>query len=192
MNNKVINLLMLAAGAAIGSAVTWKVVKTKYERIADEEIASMKKYYEGQNKVEKVEPEKVEPKRVAPVPIIDPLEKEKIAYNNMVKDCGYISEEGGPVNVGLKPYVISPDEFDELDNYQTMTLFYYADGILADEEQEVIEDIDGCIGVEALKHFGEYADDAVYVRNDRQRIDYEVLLDERKFYPERPDIRVDE
>ena len=45
MNCKFINVLMFAAGAAIGSAVTWKVVKTKYERIAQEEIESVKEAY---------------------------------------------------------------------------------------------------------------------------------------------------
>ena len=38
MKNALINLAMLAVGAAIGSAVTWKLVKTKYERIAQEEL----------------------------------------------------------------------------------------------------------------------------------------------------------
>ena len=39
------NFVIFAVGAAIGSAVTWKFVKTKYERIADEEIASVKERY---------------------------------------------------------------------------------------------------------------------------------------------------
>ena len=42
MKCKFINVLVFAAGAAIGSAVTWKVVKTKYERFAQEEIESVK------------------------------------------------------------------------------------------------------------------------------------------------------
>ena len=194
MKSGITNLLMFVAGAAIGSVVTWKIVKTKYEQIADAEIESMKKYYEGTKKAEvkKFEPKKFEPKKFEPTPLIDPLKNERVEYSNIIKESGYSNEEGGPVNVGLKPYVISPDEFGELDNYQTITLYYYSDGILADEEQEVIEDIDNCVGAESLKHFGEYEEDSVFVRNDRQRIDYEILLDERKFYPERPALREDE
>ena len=195
MKSGITNLLMFVAGAAIGSVVTWKIVKTKYEQIADAEIESMKKYYEGMKKeeTEKSEPKVIEPKKFEPVPLIDhPLANERVFYSNIIKESGYSNEEGGPVNVGLKPYVISPDEFGELDHYQTMTLYYYSDGILADEEQEIIDDIDGCVGTESLKHFGEYEDDSVFVRNDRQRIDYEILLDERKFYPERPALREDE
>lgn len=42
MNNKLFSAIMFTVGAAIGSAVTWKVIKTKYERIAQDEIDSVK------------------------------------------------------------------------------------------------------------------------------------------------------
>lgn len=45
MNKKLLSVLMFAVGAAIGSAVTWKVIKTKYEQIADEEIESVREEY---------------------------------------------------------------------------------------------------------------------------------------------------
>lgn len=45
MNSKIINVITFAAGAAIGSVVTWKLVKTKYENIAREEIESVKETF---------------------------------------------------------------------------------------------------------------------------------------------------
>ena len=45
MNNKVFGTILFTAGAIIGSLVTWKVVKTKYEDIAQEEIDSVKEEY---------------------------------------------------------------------------------------------------------------------------------------------------
>ena len=42
MKSKFINVLMFAAGAVIGSAVTWKIVKDRYERVIEEEIESVK------------------------------------------------------------------------------------------------------------------------------------------------------
>ena len=33
MNQKIVNVLIFAVGAAIGSAATWKFVKDKYEKI---------------------------------------------------------------------------------------------------------------------------------------------------------------
>lgn len=45
LNSKIINTLMFAAGAAIGSVVTWKVLKTRYEKITKEEIESVKETF---------------------------------------------------------------------------------------------------------------------------------------------------
>lgn len=45
MNKKLFGVIMFAVGAAVGSAVTWKLVKTKYEQIANEEIQSVKEEY---------------------------------------------------------------------------------------------------------------------------------------------------
>lgn len=48
MNKKLFGVIMFAVGAAVGSAVTWKLVKTRYEQIAEEEIASVKDELLGQ------------------------------------------------------------------------------------------------------------------------------------------------
>lgn len=45
MNKTLISAIMFTTGAAIGSLVTWKVVETKYSRIAQEEIDSVKEEY---------------------------------------------------------------------------------------------------------------------------------------------------
>lgn len=45
MKKTLINVLLVAAGAAIGSLVTWKFVETKYARISQEEIDSVKEEY---------------------------------------------------------------------------------------------------------------------------------------------------
>ena len=42
MKSKFINVLMFAVGAAIGSAVTWKVLKTKYDATIQAEIDAIK------------------------------------------------------------------------------------------------------------------------------------------------------
>ena len=80
----------------------------------------------------------------------------------------------------IGPYVISPEEFDE-EGYETISLTYYADGVLADEQNFPIEDVEDTVGKDALNSFGEYEDDSVYVRDDDKGIDYEILLDIRKY-----------
>lgn len=78
--------------------------------------------------------------------------------------------------VNDKPYVISPEDFGEYEDYETISLTYYKDKVLTDELNEIVEDIEETVGEESLNHFGEYEDDSVFVRNDSKRCDYEILL----------------
>ena len=41
--------------------------------------------------------------------------------------------------------------------------------------------MDNVVGLESLTHFGEFEDDSVFVRNDRLKCDYEILLDQRTY-----------
>ena len=81
----------------------------------------------------------------------------------------------------VKPYVISPEEFGEFEDYERISLSYYADQVLADEDDEKVDDVDNVVGLESLTHFGEFEDDSVFVRNDRLKCDYEILLDQRTY-----------
>lgn len=81
----------------------------------------------------------------------------------------------------LKPYVISPEEFGEFEEYEKISLTYYADQVLTDENNEEVDDVEEIVGEESLTHFGEYEDDSVFVRNDRLKCDYEILLDQRNY-----------
>ena len=80
-----------------------------------------------------------------------------------------------------EPYVISPDDFNEL-GYNTKTLTYWEDGIVTDNEDNIVGDYEEHIGDDALGHFGEYEDDSVFVRNDEEQTDYEILLDGRNYH----------
>lgn len=165
MNKEVLNnAIAFAVGAAIGAAVTWKFVKTKYERLADEEIESVKETFYR-------------------------LEREEKQTNDeIIEKCGYVNPEVKDEAekeedcMEDKPYVIAPEEFGECDGYQETTLHYYTDGVLTDEDDNVIDNVDEIVGIESLSHFGEYEDDSVYVRNDTRKTDYEILMDYRDYY----------
>ena len=45
MKTALSNFIIFATGAVIGSVVTWKIIKTKYEQIAQEEIDSVKEVF---------------------------------------------------------------------------------------------------------------------------------------------------
>lgn len=80
-----------------------------------------------------------------------------------------------------KPYVIPPEEFGEMEGYVQSSLTYYADRVLTDEDDNVIDDVDGIVGADFYKHFGEYEEDSVFVRNDGKKHDYEILKDFRLY-----------
>lgn len=109
-------------------------------------------------------------------------EGDKIEYSKIIDDCGYNEEKEEVENMNKRPYVIKPDEFGELDGYETRTLTYYADGYLVDPiDDEIIEEIEELVSFDVFNHFGEYEEDAVYVRNDVGQCDYEILQDEGNF-----------
>ena len=170
MNKKTI--LAFFMGATVGSIVTWKFLKTKYELYYEEEDEEL---FEDDAEEDTDEAE--------PAPINEIDEKPDLSvYTAKLKEQGYLQdvEEGGTDDM-KKPYVISPDEYGEMDDYDLYSYTYYADKVLADENNEPIEDVDQRIGLESLNYFGEYGDDSVYVRNDKLKADYEILLDDEKY-----------
>lgn len=163
-------LMAFIFGAAAGSLATWRYVKGKYEQIAQEEIDSVKCAFEKrEGKIKEEMPEVHEYEKV-----LD--ENGYTNYSN--RDAGQEKEEDDSMD---RPYVIPPEEFGQIESYETISLTYYADMVLADDNDELVEDVDNIVGLDSLGHFGEYEDDSVFVRNDRLKCDYEILLDNRKF-----------
>lgn len=185
MGETIKKLLIFVAGAGVGTAITWQFFKNKYKRIADEEIASVKEYYKHSREttldVAEESSELLER-------IEDDLETEEVEYKNLASNYNTITnennnEEKGGNNMAEGPYVIKPEEFDTV-GYDVVSLTYYADKVLVDEDDNPIEDIDYLVGEDSLDHFGEYEDDSVFVRNDDLKTDFEILLDEASYYDE--------
>ena len=105
----------------------------------------------------------------------------KIDFKNFEEE---IEEED--VDDVEKPYAISPDEFDEFDDYTTVSLTYYEDGVLTDDNNEIVDDIEGTVGKDFARYFGEYEEDAAHIRNDSRKCDYEILRDSRNYSDVRP------
>lgn len=207
MNKKIINVLMFTAGAAIGSGVTWYVMKARYERILQEEIESVKETWAHMNQndldgdvsaeeyfddVEDIE-DAVE-EIYAEEDDFD--ESDMIDYAQIssryrtsekkVDDADNTDNDGeGEGDCDFPyingPYVIDPSDFADGDHdYDCHCLTYYADGVLANDWWETL-DIDETIGREALEHFGDVVEDIVHVRNERLKADYEVSRDPRNY-----------
>lgn len=173
--------LIFAVGAAIGSIVTWKLSKNKYENIANEEIESVLNTYSKLKKIKDNE-EKENPKENDIG--TDENEKEVDEVNDMVKELGYISntdeDDEEDELAPTEPYIIIPEEAGDCE-YPIITLYYYEDGIVSDDRGRIIDNIDELVMKDFASHFGEYEDDSVYVRNDNLAVDYEILKDCRKY-----------
>lgn len=182
MNEKLTNLLIFAAGAIVGSAVTWALLKTKYEQMANDDVEEVRELYlKKLNDLDKSEEEEGEPN---PEQEKKAVNTKAMEYADKLNSLGYVKEkkEGDVDSVkDDMPYVISPEEFGELDGYETNSLTLYADNVLTDDAGIVIDNVDEVVGTDSLNHFGEYEDDSVFVRNDRHECDYEILLDTRRF-----------
>lgn len=188
MKTKLGYLALFTAGVATSSTVTWQVCKKKYSKIAQEEIESVKEAFTDMflsDSADKSKAKAEEVKEVKEVKKNKELEEDKKIYKKLINSVdytGYSKDTKEEVKKMKKPpYVIPPEEFGENDEYDTISLTYFADKQLADEENNLIEDIDDCVGYDAFNHFGEYEEDSVCIRNDEKQCDYEILLDERNY-----------
>lgn len=166
--------MIFLAGGAIGSVVTWKLVKTKYEQIADEEIESMREYYSNRNE-DKENNENNDSKETDGLSIKE-IRKKVQELGEINKKVMREKEKEVEDDMG-RPEVIPPEESWERD-YPTLSLTWYeADGILADDADKIVGNIDELVGEDFTDHFGEYEEDSVFIRNDKLEVYYEILRD---------------
>lgn len=178
MNKGMTGLIFFAVGSAAGFVTAQKLLKDKYEQLAQDEIDSVKAVF---CKHEMVKGDKsTETKADAAAPKVS--SQEKVNYRKYGESLKYIQKQEEP-QVEMKPRIISPDEFGEQDGYDEISLTYYADKTLTDDHDHPMDDdeIEETVGKDSLLHFGEYEPDSVFVRNDRLKVDYEILMDQRTY-----------
>lgn len=184
MKQKLLYLVMFAAGATIGSAVSWQLAKNKYKQIADEEIQSVKDAFSKKENDINTKLSTANAMLKKNMVNNDLNSTHKDAYKDILTTNKYLYSENTNAKKEVPetgPYVISPDEFGELDDYETISLTYYSDKVLADDMDQVIDDYLVCVGNDFMNHFGEYEDDSVFIRNDVRKCDYEILYDLRPY-----------
>lgn len=173
MTDTVKNVVTFAAGAVIGSAVTYFILNKKYKKISDEEIQSVRDVYKKKEEALKdmasEQAEKMAQEIVA----------NAIPEEDDISDAKEVDDE----MKDNRPYVIDPGDFGE-EGYHTVSLDYYADGVLAYMDSGAVikpEEVDEIVGRDSLTRFGEYERDTVYVRNDKRKTDYEILANVDKY-----------
>ena len=177
-------LLIFAAGLAVGAVAGAVIVKNKVLADAKAEIDEVREYYRESRGVKEVEEvkEKVEETIDHIQDLIEEhetkpkTEKEHTNYSQITKM--YMSNDKYNQAMYDDPFVIDPSEFGENPEYDTETLTYFADGVLVDDVDDVIEEPDIVVGLENLKVFEEFGATTVYVRNDIYKTDYEIIRDD--------------
>ena len=177
--NIIKQIFMFAIGAGVGSVVTYKILKKRNDEEIQSVIESFSKRQDPEEVSDTTEDED------------NPEEKELEEAENVINQNGYadVSEKEKEEVLGVEtnkdPYVIEPAELGECD-YPVVTLEYFTDGVVADEEGNIVGNSDELIGEDFAAHFGDYEEDpdSVYVRNNNLKVDYEILKEYRS-YPEK-------
>ena len=194
MKSTLNNVLIFAAGAAIGSVATWYFVKTKYERIAQEEIDSVKEALTGHKYVGPQDSDEDKAVEQNDTPNEQSAQDMATEMANMVQKLGYhnysdveptlIKREDVPKKEAetstSSARVITPEEFGE-EGYKLVELTLWADNVLTDDKNKRVQDVDALIGKDNLDRFGEYEPDALHVRNDEKKIDFEIVRDLKRY-----------
>ena len=187
MNNALKNLFIFAVGAAAGAVATWKLLNDKYDKLYHEEVEAYKEYHKEKSDKATAEPKPEPEPEVKKEEHIHKVDQDPIMnkLRDTIERAGYTDYSTTKVKneseeKDMRPYVIRPEELGDQIGYDVIELTYYADGVVA-EEDDVMDDVDEVIGIDSLGHFGQFEEDAVCVRNDRLKCDYQILLDERKY-----------
>lgn len=193
-------IISFAAGLGLGVLGGKVYYEKKYQMKLKGETFNSDK----ETKPEEVKPKDTKPEEVKPEEENNPKEsseinKNKEDLNSMVKKVqeeyarvdystptpGEKKHEAEPEPEIKEDFVLEPDDFGELaeEEYEVVTVLYLADGNLVYENGKAfdpVEQPEKKIGSEALRILrNNPTSDVMYVRNNRTKIDYEIILDDR-------------
>lgn len=197
----------LLAGAAAGYLFAKRQLSMKFDERLKAEIEETRAFYKKVYKEDEFQtPEKaVETllpgaakalrayKGIEPQVVItdeDLVEiRDKLIEANVFDNAGDSTEEIEETDIRNRteeaPFILSKDEFMSNDSgYTQSTLTYYAgDGVLMDEREDRIDEVDKTVAERNLKRFGYGSGDprVVYIRNDALEIEFEVLRHDGKY-----------
>lgn len=212
MKKLIIFLVTSTITGVVGYKIGYAVSKKHYETLADEEVESLRKFYESRvqstpknGKGSKDEPD-VKEKSNQPIDIlkkgIKEVSKGSIDYGKPYRTDSEPERIPGNPGAGFKhlkkeevdttkPYIITSQDFQDSE-YECVSLFYFADKVLTDDDYNQISNIGIVGGYPILDQMGKYDADCLYVRDDKNGIDYEILLEERIYSKIKPNGVVEE
>lgn len=194
--------IIFIGGVAVGSFVTWRLLKEKYIRQTQEEINEVREHYRKKKESEEVTVDSNGTTETNEKPdlIAYAAKLTKNGYIDYTNPKSIVKATGDTIDAVVQktneesldpvilndpsyqpPYIISPEDFAIDDEYTIVNLNYYIDGVLTDEDDNIVENVDDVVGLENLNHMGEYEDDALHIRNENYKCEYEILLSRRLY-----------
>ena len=191
-------LLYFLAGLAMGSGLTWYLMKENYIQENKEAVKAVKDYYKKIN--EEKNDEKDEQLNVTVEVENDPYETVKSLYSakeQMFQDYttftdededepeeeDFPDEELYPSEPVSAPYVISEDQFvQEKRAYDKANLYFFeTDKVVTDENYDPIPDYESLVGKDLGAKFKiidrhDEKIEYIYIRNDSIGCDYEIKI----------------
>ena len=202
MNKTVVSAVLgIIGGAGIGAGVTYILFKKHFDAELNEEAEGLKEYYANYYKtyykdvcINKKEDKPDNSDVKTPMSHMgsaspDPVEQDSI-FDSYIETSAtnYSTSSVAPEKPkGLDEEndisIIDENEYYGAiaDGAEPTAYMYYADHVLADENSDVIENVDDLVGSEALSHFGIEGVDSVYVHNKRLKMYIEILRSERLY-----------
>lgn len=192
-------VLSLAAGAVSGYFFAKHQLQAKFDEQLKEEIEFTKKFYAKLHKTDEFETPEKAAAALIPQEAVDALiqYQGKTNYHNIGKDgeevVRNIFSETSSTEIEREianrteeaPYIISVKEYseNELGHEQSTLTYYEGDGVLADEKDEHIPNIDEAVGDNNIPRFGHRSDDpnTLFVRNCSLEMDFEIIRNQGKY-----------
>lgn len=119
------------------------------------------------------------------ISVIDdkPDDAEVKAYSNIVAE--YDKKEESEKVTHNEPYFIQAEDIDDdtSGNHDVEFLYLYSDGVLANDEGVIVENVDVILGKGTIEQFDENKqDNKIYIRNDKNKCDYVIEKDSRPYF----------
>lgn len=181
----------VAAGFAAGFYIAEHRLKTKYSKLAFEEISRIREHYYGEKDKKKFPDEDkppinevkvvVEERPTRPsVPVSEPRRENVFQGVEPNEEWNYQTEISQ--RTPDAPYIIHLDEFREntVEHDQVTYTYYESDDVMSDSrDQKIEEPLDETFGLGNLLKWGHGSNDSniVYIRNERLGLDFEILRD---------------
>lgn len=186
------HVCIFLAGAVVGAGSCYIFVKKHYEKVAQEEINSVKEYYHRSKQYESSERD--EEKDIPKIEefVSDPPKEKVVNYSEYAarkigeqlreniekgRNEEHMVKYEHPTDEDTLPYIIDDKTVGNVSFYARATLLYYMgnDTLVDEESDEPIDDIQGTIGKDNLEILKSIPETTIYVRNVGYGIDYEVI-----------------